>query len=182
LSVASDEIKPQALVEQVSDETLLRLKRDKVLIDKDPKYINTLIYELVLPHFDFERMSRWVLGKHWRTSKSNQQKAFTEEFKSLMVRTYANSLREYSEEKISYFPFRGNLETGDVMVRSEIKQPGGIPIPINYQLHLQGDQWKVYDITIDDVSLITNYRSSFSREIRQHGIDKLIKKLSDKNK
>lgn len=173
---------PQALVEQVANQTIERIKRDSAKIDKNPAHIHALIDELLMPHFDFKRMSRWVLGKHWRKATAEQKSAFIMQFKSLLVRTYATSLKEYSDEKIHYSPFRGKLASGDVTVRSEIMQPGGFPIPINYRLYLKGDKWQVYDISIDDISLITNYRSSFSKQIRRGGIDKLIQKLADKNK
>jgi len=180
--IATANIDPQALVEQVADKTIKRLKKDRALIDKEPKYINAVIDELLIPHFDFERMARWVLGKHWRKAKPDQRQAFVGEFKSLLIRTYASSLREYSDQNIKYLPFRGKLDSGDVTVRSEIEQPGGFPIPINYRLYLKTNEWLVYDISIDDISLIANYRSSFSRQIRKSGIDKLIQKLADKNK
>lgn len=180
--VESQKLGPQALVQQVANQTLERIKRDSVEIDKNPAHIHALIDELLMPHFDFQRMSRWVLGKHWRKTNAEQKIAFVMQFKSLLVRTYATSLKEYSDEKIHYLPFRGSLASGDVTVRSEILQPGGFPIPINYRLYLKGDKWMVYDIAIDGISLISNYRSSFSRQIRRGGIDKLIQKLADKNK
>lgn len=175
-------IGPQALVKQVAEKTIGRIKADREKIKENPKYLHVVIDELLMPHFDFERMSRWVLGKYWRKASASQKKAFVEQFKSLLVRTYASSLQEYSDELITYAPFRGNLASGDAVVRSEVAQPGGFPIPINYRLYLKNDQWLVYDISIDDVSLVANYRSSFSRQIRRGGIDNLIKKLADKNK
>ena len=117
-----------------------------------------------------------------RKATSKQKSQFVNEFKLLLIRTYANSLSEYSDQEIKFAPFRGNIESGDVTVRSEVAQPGGFPIPINYRLYKKGDEWKVYDITIDDVSLITNYRTSFKKEISQSGIDELITKLADQNK
>jgi len=181
-NVSANVLEPQALVEQVAEKTIKRLKVEKERIDKEPNYVNAVINELLIPHFDFERMARWTLGKHWRKAKSDQKKAFVEEFKSLLVRTYASSLREFADQEIKYSPFRGVLESGDVTVRSEIEQPGGFPIPINYKLFLKDARWMVYDITIDDISLISNYRSSFSRQIRKTGLDKLILDLADKNK
>lgn len=172
---------PQVLVQTVADETIARIKKDKDLIQKDPKYIHVVINELLIPHFDFETMSQWVLGKYWRSASAEQKKAFTEEFKSLLIRTYANSLLEYTDQTIKYLPFRDSLEQGDVTVRSEVEQPGGFPIPINYKLHIRSADWKVYDITIDDISLIANYRTSFGKEIRKSGLDELIKTLSSKN-
>ena len=182
LSIASAKvIEPQALIQQVADQTIARIKKDKAILAKDPKYIHQLIDELLMPHFDFDRMSRWVLGKHWRKATPDQRLAFTQQFKSLLVRTYATSLQEYSDEVINYSPFRGKLDSGDVTVRSEVELPGGFPIPINYRLYLKGDRWLVYDISIDEISLITNYRSSFSRQIRRSGLDNLIQTLADKS-
>jgi len=172
---------PQTLVESVAGQTIERIKKDKDKIKADPLYVNALIDELVLPHFDFERMSRWVLGKYWRKANADQRKQFINEFKNLLVRTYANALLEYSDQELVYLPFRGSLEDKEVTVRSEIAQPGGFPIPINYKLHKPENDWVVFDVLIDDVSLVANYRSSFSREIRSKGLDALIKKLASKN-
>lgn len=181
VSVAEN-LAPQALIQHVAEQTIARIKAEKSQIAADDKHIRTLIDELLMPHFDFERMSRWVLGKHWRKATAEQRTAFVGEFKSLLVRTYSSSLKEYSDEVIHYFPFRGKLSSGDVTVRSEVQLPGGFPIPIKYRLYLKGEKWLVYDISIDDISLIGNYRSSFSRQIRRLGLDKLIQKLAEKNK
>jgi len=174
-------MEPQALIESVANETLERVRADKEKVKKDPQYINQLVSELVLPHFDFETMSKWAMGKHWREAKKDQRKQFIEEFKSLLIRTYGTSLSEYSDQVIKYLPFRGDLSSGDVTVRSEVEQPGGFPIPIDYKLHIKGANWKVYDVKIDDISLVANYRTSFSKQIRRSGIDALIKKLAEKN-
>ncbi len=181
VSVAEN-LEPQALIQQVAEQTITRIKAERTQIEADEKHIRKLIDELLMPHFDFERMARWVLGKHWRKATAEQRKAFAGEFKSLLVRTYSSSLKEYSDEVIHYFPFRGKLSSGDVTVRSEVRLPGGFPIPIKYRLYLKGEKWLVYDISIDDISLIGNYRSSFSRQIRRSGLDQLIQTLADKNK
>ena len=181
LSQVQAGLEPQALIESVANETLERVRKEKDKIKKDPNHINVLVNELVLPHFDFEKMSKWALGKYWRKAKKDQRTRFIKEFKSLLIRTYATSLSEYSDQVIKYQPFRGNLSSGDVTVRSEVEQPGGFPIPIDYKLHLVGGDWKAYDVKIDDISLIANYRTSFSKQIRKSGIDELIKKLADKN-
>jgi len=172
---------PQQLVEKTAQKVLDRLKQDREKIKTDPSFIHGLVDEYVLPHFDFERMSMWVLGKHWRTANAAQRERFVGEFRMLLVRTYATSLAEFTDQKLSYLPMRGSEAEGDVTVRSEVEQPGGFPIPINYKLHKKGDVWKVYDVTIDDISLIANYRTSFNREIREMGLDKLIKTLADRN-
>lgn len=174
-------LEPQALIESVASETLERVRNEKVLIKKDPNHINALVNELVLPHFDFEQMSKWALGKYWRKANKNQRTQFVGAFKVLLIRTYATSLSEYAEQKIIFLPFRGKISSGDVTVRSEVEQPGGFPIPIDYKLHKKGEDWKVYDVKIDDISLVANYRSSFSKQIRESGMDALIKKLAEKN-
>lgn len=173
---------PQQLVETTADKVLKKLKEDKQKIEQDPTYLHGLVDEYVLPHFDFERMSRWVLGKHWRRADANQKKRFVGEFRTLLVRTYASSLSEFSDQKITYLPMRGSEADGDVTVRSEVDQPGGFPVPIEYKLYkIKDGSWKVYDVAIDGISLIANYRTTFNQEIRQLGIDGLIKKLADRN-
>ncbi len=179
---ANAKLGPQALIESVASQVIEHVKKDREIIKTDPGHINKLINELVIPHFDFDRMSRWVLGKYWRKANESQRKQFIEEFKTLLIRTYATSLSEYVDQQIKYMPFRDKIETGDVTVRSEIEQPGSFPIPINYRLHNGVGDWKVYDITIDDISLISNYRSSFANHISKSGIDDLIATLADKNK
>jgi phospholipid transport system substrate-binding protein len=126
-------------------------------------------------------MSSWVLGKYWRTATPAQRDRFTQEFRTLLVRTYAKSLSEYTDNKITYLPMRGSPQQSEVKVRTEVEQPGGFPIPIDYDLYRKGDDWKVYDVTIDGVSLVTNYRTTFANQIREDGLDKLIATLADRN-
>jgi phospholipid transport system substrate-binding protein len=173
---------PQDMVQQTADKMVSKLREERQVIDQHPGRIYDLVNEIVLPHFDFERMSSWVLGKYWRSASSAQRNRFVEEFRSLLVRTYAKSLSSYSDNKISYLPFRDSPGKNDVKVRTEVDQPGGFPIPIDYSLYLKGDEWKVYDVTIDGVSLVTNYRTTFANQIRQDGLDKLIATLADRNK
>lgn len=173
---------PQELVKQTADKMLAKLKEERQVIDKQPGRIYELVSSIVLPHFDFETMAKRVLGKHWKDASETQRARFTEEFRTLLVRTYAKSLTEYTDQQITYLPLKGDAKAGDVTVRSEVSQPGGFPIEITYGLHQVSSEWKVYDVTIDKVSLATNYRTSFSNEVRQGGIDKLIEKLADRNR
>ena len=173
---------PQALVEQTANQMLDKLRTERKVIDEHPGRIYELVNEIVLPHFDFERMSTWVLGKYWRSATPEQRKEFVEQFRTLLVRTYAKSLSSYTDNKLTYLPFRGGPEQTDVTVRTEVDQPGGFPIPIDYSLYLKGNEWKVYDVTIDGVSLVTNYRTTFANQIRQDGLDKLIASLASRNK
>ena len=172
---------PQELIQDVAQKTIDRLNAEKELIDKEPDRLYGLINEFILPHFDFERMSKWVLGKYWRRASKQEQQRFIEEFRTLLVRTYATSLSDYAQQTITYSPFRGDLASGDVTVKSEVEQPGSFPVPINYRLYKTENGWKVYDVTIDDISLISNYRTSFAKEISAVGIDGLIKQMAEKN-
>ncbi|MDX1251381.1 MAG: ABC transporter substrate-binding protein [Gammaproteobacteria bacterium] len=173
---------PQDLIKQAAERMLTKLKEERAVIRKDPGRVYELVSEIVLPHFDFERMSSWVLGKHWRTATPDQKKRFTEEFRNLLVRTYATSLTEYTDRKINYLPFRGDANATEVTVRTEVEQPGTAAIPIDYSLFLKNNEWLVYDVAIDNVSLVTNYRSTFANELRQNGLDKLISKLAESNR
>jgi len=125
---------PQDLIETTANQVLKKLTSEKDLISKEPDRIYDLVNEFILPHFDFERMSKWVLGKYWRRTTPEQKTRFIKEFRMLLVRTYASSLAEYTNNKIKYLPFRDDVSSGDVTVRSKIDQPGGFPIPINYRL------------------------------------------------
>lgn len=172
----------QQLVIDTSTKVLERLKDDREKLQANSELIYPLVEDLVLPHFDFERMSVWVLGKNWRKADKQQQQQFVDEFRTLLVRTYAKALLEYTDQSINYLPFHAEENAKRVTVRTEIAQPGGVNIPINYSMFLnQEGKWKVYDISVDGVSLVTNYRTSFASEIRQGGIDKLLARLVEMN-
>ncbi len=172
---------PRDMVVDTSQKMLAALKKDKDLLKQNPQRIYDLVSEIVLPHFDFTTMSKWVLGKNWRKLSPDQQQRFTNEFRTLLVRTYAVSLSEYQDQKINYLPLQAQPGADDVTVRTEVLRGGGPPIPINYSMHLTADGWKVYDVVIDGVSLVINYRTSFATKIRQDGIDKLIEDLVARN-
>jgi phospholipid transport system substrate-binding protein len=180
-STAYADTPPQDVVRQASDRMIAALKAERDVIKADPARLYPLVEEIILPHFDFERMSRWVLGKHWRTASDTQKAAFVNEFRALLVRTYATAMAEYRDQEIIYLPFKGETSADDATVRSEIRTPGAPSIPVNYSLYLKGSQWKVYDVVIDGVIMVANYRSTFSNEIRQGGLDGLIAKLVTRN-
>lgn len=168
----------QQLVIDTSSKVIERLKSDRVKLQADPSLIYPLVEDVVLPHFDFKRMSIWVLGKNWRRASAEQQEQFIEEFRTLLVRTYAKALLEYTDQSINYLPFHAEPDAKRVTVRTEVSQPGGLAIPIHYSMYLnEAGEWKVYDISVDGVSLVTNYRSSFASEIRNGGIEKLLERL-----
>ncbi|MGE0081339.1 MAG: phospholipid-binding protein MlaC [Thiohalomonadaceae bacterium] len=174
----------QALVKDTSEKVIERLREDRERLKANPDLIYPLVEDLVLPHFDFARMSQWVLGKHWRTADARQRERFTIEFRNLLVRTYAKALLEYTDQEIQYLPLQAEPGADRVVVRTQIVQKGSAyPIPIYYNMYRRKDgSWKVYDISVDGVSLVTNYRSSFASEIRTGSIDQLIAKLESMNR
>lgn len=183
LAVDADPAAAQKLVQDTQQKMLDEIKQRKTELAGDTKKLYKIVDDIVFPHFNFERMSRLVLGKHWNSAKPAQKEKFQQQFKLLLLRTYANAMLGYSDQKIVNLPLRDNSSNKeDVIIRTEIHQSSGFPIPIDYQLALEKGAWKVYDVKIDDVSLVLNYRTSFSAEIRQGGMDNLLKKLAERNK
>lgn len=179
---SAEVVAPDVLVKNTANDVLEIIKKDKDLQSGDMRKITALAEEKILPHFDFERMSRMVLGKHWNKASKEQQQQFITEFRSLLIRTYASALSKYRNQTIEYKPMRAQPTDTDVTVRTQIVQPGGQPLPIDYSLIKRDDGWKVYDVVIEGVSLVTNYRGQFSTEVKQSGMDGLIQRLAEKNK
>jgi phospholipid transport system substrate-binding protein len=169
---------PDVLARTTTEEVIEILKQDKAIQRGDLAKVHQLVEAKILPNFDFNRMTQLALGKHWPRATAKQKQALVTEFRNLLVRTYSSSLTEFSNQTIEFKPLTMKPDDTDVTVRSEIRQPGGQPIPINYSLYKTAFGWKVYDVAIDGVSLVTNYRASFSNTIRQSGIDGLIKTMA----
>ena len=180
--VAMAEISAEELVKQTADDVLNTIKNDKDIQAGNQQKIFALAEEKILPNFDFERVCRLVLGKNWKTATPEQQAVFQKEFRSLLLRTYAVALGKYRNQVIEFKPLRAEPDAKNVSVKTQILQPGGQPIAVDYSLVKVENGWKVYDIVIESVSLVTNYRSQFSNEIRTNGLDSLNKKLAEKNK
>ncbi|GAB4295879.1 MAG: ABC transporter substrate-binding protein [Methylophaga sp.] len=173
---------PQALVKQASDDMLKALKDHEAELEAHPEKIYELVEDILMPHFDFEKMSKLALGKNWRAANAEQRIRFIEEFRLLLIRTYSTAMLEYTDEEIRLLPFRDDLSRKRVTVPMEIIQPGGPSIKMSLSLYQnKQDEWKVYDVKIDGISLVTNYRSSFANEIRSGGIEQLIKNLAERN-
>ncbi len=181
-SAAMAGMTPDQLVKKTADDVIDVIKNDKDIQAGNQQKIFALAEEKILPNFDFEKVSRLVLGKNWTNATPEQKTAFQAEFKTLLLRTYATALSKYKNQAIEYKPFRMEAGAEAATVKTAIQQPGGDPIGVDYTLSKKGDDWKVFDIVIEGVSLVTNYRSQFAQEIRQNGLDSLTKKLSDKNK
>jgi len=147
----------------------------------EEKRLISLVETVITPHFDFDLMSRRVLGKHWREANEAQRQAFVGVFREFLIYTYAHALADYAGQKVSYLPSRLRQDQGQVMVRTAIDAGGTVPISIDYAMYANGDNaWKVYDVTIEGVSLVVTYRASFVNEIRANGIDTLIERLRAK--
>lgn len=183
LTVSADSMPvPQALVKNASDEMLKALKDNKAELNQNPDKIYALVENILMPYFDFEKMSKLALGKNWRQLDDEQRVKFVEEFRLLLIRTYSTAMLEYTNEEIRLLPFRDDVSRKRVTVPMEVVQPAGPPIPMSLALYENDDNaWKVYDVKIDGVSLVTNYRSSFATQIRNKGVDNLISDLADRN-
>ena len=173
---------PDALVKRVAEDVLASIRADKDLQAGNPAKIKQLIETKLAPHFDFARMTALAMGKNWRAATPEQQKQLTEQFKTLLVRTYSGALTNYRDNTMNYKPLRANPGDTDVIVRTEVTRPGQAPVPIDYSMEKTPEGWKAYDVIVAGVSLVTNYRDEFNDVIKSSGVDGLIKTLADKNK
>lgn len=180
-SAWAQEDSPDALIKKVTEDVLTIVRQDKDIQNGNTKKAIDLVEVKVLPHFDFQRMTALAMGKDWNKASPEQKKRLSEEFKTLLVRTYSNALTGYRDQMVRYKPSKIQSGDTDVVVRTEIVQPGNKPIALNYALEKQADGWKVFDVIVAGVSLVTNYRDTFNQEVRANGIDGLIKMLVTKN-
>jgi phospholipid transport system substrate-binding protein len=172
---------PEQLVRETVESVVDELKANMGIFKSDPQTVYKMVDELVLPHFDFVAMTDLALGSYKDEVGTAQKPAIDSQFRQLLVRTYSSALFEYTDQELIFLPMEGTESEGLVTVRIEIEQAGGFPIPINYTLRRGEDGWKVFDVSVDEVSLVTNYRSSFARAIKKNGVDGLIKTLQERN-
>ena len=173
---------PDVLIKKVSDDVLTIVRQDKDIQSGNTKKAMDLVEAKVLPHFNFQHMTALAMGKDWRKASTEQKKRLSEEFKTLLVRTYSNALTGYRDQTMRYKPVKMQPGDEEVLVRTEIVQPGNKPIQLDYALEKLDDGWKVYDVVVAGVSLVTNYRDTFSQEVRANGVDGLVQMLVAKNK
>jgi len=174
---------PDVLVKTITDEVVAMLKKDKDIQAGDTQKAAELIEAKIVPHFDFTRMARLAMARNWRSATPDQQKQLASEFKTLLVRTYSTALTNYRDQKIDYKPLRAKPEDTEVTVKSDVKQSGSSqPVSIDYEMEKTDSGWKIYDVKVGGVSLVTTYRDTFASEVRDHGIDGLIKSLAAKNR
>lgn len=167
-----------ALIKGLADQVLSILQTRRAEFERDPGALVSLVETLVLPHFDFERITQGAVGPAWRQATPAQQRRLVEAFERLLVRTYARSLLNYSGQEIRYLPPRPGQRPGTLTVVTEVREPGAAPIPIEYRMHSANGRWQIYDVVINNASLVGSYRSSFVEEIQRGGIDGLIERLA----
>ncbi len=175
---------PDELVHKTTDDMLATIKANRSAYAQDHTKLYKMAEEKVLPHFDFARMSQWVLGLSWRQATPEQRGRFVAQFHDLLVRTYSTALLNYTSQQVVYYPLTIKPTDKEVLVKTEIKQSGGAPsIPINYSFYKNKDgDWKVYDVSIDGVSLVTNYRSVYAAKVREQGMDGLLASMESSAK
>ena len=172
---------PDALVKRVSEDVLQTIRGDKELQSGNQAKVKQLIESKLAPHFDFTRMTALAMGRNWRSATPEQQKTLTDEFRTLLVRTYSGALSNYRENTMDYAPLRMNAGDTEVTVRTSVRRPGQAPVQIDYSMAKTPEGWKAYDVIVAGVSLVTNYRDEFNDTVKSSGIDGLIKTLATKN-
>ena len=181
-AVGAQDFAPDAQVKKITDEVIAIVKQDKDIRAGNQKKINELVEIKVLPYFNFGHMTALAVGRNWPKASPEQQKLLTVEFRGLLVRTYSSALSSYKNQMIEFKPLRAAAGDKDVTVRTQVKQSGSESVNIDYSLEQTPGGWMVYDVVVGGVSLVTNYRESFLAEIRNGGVDGLIKSLASKNR
>ena len=172
---------PDEVVKETAEGVISHIESNRSILETHPEKIYDMVNELVIPRFDFISMSKWVLGKHWKTASETQRLEFIAQFKALLVRTYARALLEYSGQSIKYYPAEQNPQSNLAVVKTELTSSSNAHLPILYRMHQKNEEWKVVDVAVDGVSLVTTYRGSFATQIKKNGFDSLLNELSKKN-
>ena len=186
--LAQAEKSPKALLEETATAMITAVNENREQIKSDPKITQQLIEKILLPHIDFITASKYVLGKHWDTASKEQKIGFIKAFRTLLLRFYSSALTEYLnsgaellDPGVIHFQDPGTITTRQITLRSEVKPKSGKPVPVNYQMHKTRKGWKVFDVSVEGVSVITTYKTSFASEITQSGLDSLITSLQERN-
>jgi phospholipid transport system substrate-binding protein len=168
---------PQALMEEVSQELLSEIDANRDALAKDPARLRTVVDQYLLPHFDTDYAARLVLGKHWRTATAEQRNRFIEAFYKALMKDYGAAILEFTADRLLFLPFRGDPNANTATVRTEVRRGNGQMVPVNYTMRRTPDGWKAWDVTIEGISYIRNFRADFGAEVDQHGIEHLIQRL-----
>jgi phospholipid transport system substrate-binding protein len=183
VTATAQELNPEELVKKITDDVLAAIKSDKQLAAGDKERALKLAEEKVLPYIDFEEATRLAVGRAWSQASPEQKKKLVSEFRNMLVRTYSNAIEAYQGQTLKVLPSRGGKQDAkdEATVRTQFVRAGGQPLPIEFQMRKTGQSWKVYDITVEGISLVLTYRSEFDAVVKQEGIDGLIKRLGQKN-
>lgn len=181
-ALAAQATAPDALARSVTEEVLAIVRADKDIQAGNQKKVIELVEAKIAPHFSFTRMTQLAMGRNWRQASPEQQKQLAAEFRTLLIRTYTSAFTQYRNQTVEYRPPRMQPGDTDVVVQSVIRQPHGQPIAVDYAMEKTADGWKVYNVKIEGVSLVENYRNTFNAEIQKNGVDGLIRALSEKNR
>jgi len=176
-AIATPGLGPQDLMEEVSQELLSDLEGNREALRKDPARLRALVERRVLPHFDSDYAARLVLGKHWRTATEAQRKRFIDAFYGSLMANYGDALLEFTGDRVRFLPFKGDPNANTATVRTEVKRDDGTPVPVNWSLRRTPDGWKAWDVTIEGISYVKNFRTDFGAEIDQKGLDAVIQRL-----
>lgn len=174
---AAEELGPSELIDQCAQKMLKSLDANRAEYRKDPTKIQALVDEVLLPHFDTEYSARMVLGKHWRTATAEQRKQFIDAFYRSLLENYSAALADFTADRMQVLPFRGEAAADRATVRSEVKRSDGTRVPVNYSMRKTERGWKAWDVTIEGISYVKNFRNQFGVEIDQKGLDAVIKRL-----
>lgn len=181
LTLPAQEIdRPEDVILGTVDSVIARINAEREMLDAQPETVYDLINDLIIPVFDFNNMSRWILGKYWKQATEEQRAVFTSEFKALLVRTYAKAVLGFSNERVNYLETLTGSKPNIVMVKTEIVSDSSVT-PVNYTMHISDGSWKVVNVAFEGISLVETYRKSFASEIRNNGLETLLQKLVDKN-
>jgi phospholipid transport system substrate-binding protein len=182
-TTAAQELGPEQTVQKITEEVLSAIKSDQQLAAGDKQKAMRLAEEKVLPYIDFEEATRLAVGRAWSQANPEQRKKLVTEFRNMLVRTYSNAIEAYQGQTLKVLPSRGGKPEGkdEATVRTQFVRAGGKPLPIEFQMRKTGNDWKVYDISVEGISLVLTYRSEFDAVVKQEGIDGLIKRLTQKN-
>lgn len=172
---------PQDLIETTARRMLEALDADRDAARKDPTRVQKLVDEILLPHFDTDYSARLVLGKHWRNATPAQRRRFVDAFYQSLLRNYGTALAEFTADRLVVLPFRGDLATGQATIRTEVKRSDGTRVPVNYTMRATPAGWKAWDVTIEGISYVRNFRNDVGAEVDQRGLDAVIERLEREN-
>jgi len=181
MGVRAEMTEPDVLIKNTVQEVLEIVRQDKDIRAGNQKKILELVDAKVLPHFNFTRMTQLAVGKSWRTATPEQKQVLVTEFRNLLVRTYTKAFTVYRDQTVEIKPFKMTAGSTDVTVKTLIIKPGTPSVPVDYDMEKTATDWKVYDLSVEGVSLVTSYRGTFSEQVQQGGIEGLIKTLVEKN-